>query len=136
MQPPSRHLAAAALAILAAAPVDASDHLGRDTLRGSWGSDRQCARLPLLEGGTRTAEPFEIDGDWLRHGSTWCRLLWFEPSVRENELYIAATALCGEDSVQSYGLAFHYTALPRPALTLLWNQRHTNGPLRRCAASE
>lgn len=125
-----------AILLAAAGPALASGHLNRGDVEGLWGTERQCAGRPLLDGATRRAEPFDIDGGWLRHGSTWCRLSWFTPSIRDDEIYVAATALCGEDGVQAYALAFHYSARPVPELTLIWDQELTNGPLRRCADSD
>ena len=46
-------------------------------LEGIWGSPAQCARALLVEGGSKTAEPFEIRDGWLRHGQTWCHIKLF-----------------------------------------------------------
>ncbi|WP_300515937.1 hypothetical protein [Aliiroseovarius sp.] len=100
-----------------------------DPLLGRWGTPAQCAGRPVLEGGTRLAAPFEIGPEWLRQGEVWCRLTWFDAQPQSGGLFRAARALCGEDSVRGYNLGF---VLEGEALTILWDERLVNGPLRRC----
>ena len=107
-------------------PLHAAD---RTALYGTWGTPAQCDRQPILDGGTKLAEPFEIHPGWLRHGALWCRLSWFPIQPRENGLFVGTSALCGEDSANSYRLDF---ALDRQSLTLIWNNSLINGPLARC----
>ena len=103
-------------------------------LDGIWGSPTQCARALLVEGGSKTAEPFEIRDGWLRHGQTWCALTWFPTQHRTDaSQFTPARALCGEDSQRSYGLGFLlYRAENGEQLTIIWDEALANGPLSRC----
>jgi hypothetical protein len=103
----------------------------RDAFYGTWGTPKQCARAPIKSGGTLLAKPYEISSGWLRQGDFWCRLDWGRPiEKRENGLFTAANAQCGEDSVRGYFLRMK---LSDEKLTLLWDFPVSNGPLNRCA---
>lgn len=75
------------------------------------------------------SEPFEIGPEWLRQGQLWCMLSWGPVERRENGLFSAAHARCGEDSVRQYLLG---VKLEQDELTLRWDFPVKNGPLRRC----
>lgn len=117
----------AVLFVLAASTSFADE---RERVFGTWGDARQCAREPLLEGGSVSAEPFEISADWLRHGRIWCRLNWFPIETRDGGFFTGAHAVCGEDSVAVYMLGM---VLDEERLTLRWDFRRF-GPLERCSA--
>ena len=105
-------------------------------LDGIWGSPVQCARALLVEGGSKTAEPFEIRDGWLKHGQTWCALTWF-PAQRHADggFFAAARATCGEDSQRHYGLGFRLSVSgEHDTLTIIWDEALINGPLTRCTA--
>lgn len=104
----------------------------RAHFHGTWGTPAQCAREPILSGGTVRAEPFEIDTEWLRQGAHWCRLNWFPVQRRDGRIYTSAQAQCGEDSVRGYLLRLE---LVNDDLYLRWGLRVANGPLARCPAS-
>ena len=116
-------------AVLTVLPVFADE---RRNFYGSWGTAKQCSRLPIKPGGTVLAEPFEIGSEWLRHGSLWCRLNWFPVEPRENGFFSGAFAQCGEDAVRGYLLGME---LSRGELTLRWGFPFKNGPLTRCPSS-
>lgn len=121
------------LALLIAAAGSSAASAGPDAVYGTWGTEAQCARAPLIAGGTRRAAPVVISEAWLQHGEIWCRLDWFDTEMGgAGTSYFAARALCGEDAARDYGLGVH---LDGPALTLIWNQEQIAGPLRRCAGS-
>ena len=40
-------------------------------IHGTWGTQKQCEQEPIKAGGTRLAQPFTIDAQWLRHGQLW-----------------------------------------------------------------
>lgn len=119
----------ALLLVLLAFPALADQ---RTPFYGTWGSEAQCTRAPIKPGGTVLAAPFEIDGDWLKHGEVWCLLNWFPVDARDGGLFSAARAQCGEDSLREYLLRME---LSGEALTLRWSLLLKNGPLRRCAPS-
>ena len=58
---------------------------------GVWGTEKQCARAPIIEGGTRLAEPFEITGLWLKQGAVFCGLTWGPVEKRDNGAFTSAT---------------------------------------------
>jgi len=116
----------AVLVIVFTFPVAADE---RSAFFGAWGTPKQCARAAIKPGGTVLAQPFEIDSEWLRHGTTFCRLDWFSVDVRENEVFSGAHAQCGEDSVIDYMLGMRLTD---DGLLLRWNFLTSNGPLLRC----
>ena len=101
----------------------------RTQLFGVWGTPEQCARLPLKPGGTKLAEPFEIDRDWLKHGRFGCKLTWGPVAETEDGLFTIAQAQCGEDAVQGYRVGM---VLAGEELTLRWAFPLANGPLKRC----
>lgn len=111
-------------------PAAASDDRG--VFYGTWGNEQQCARAPIKPGGTVLAEPFEIDGEWLRQGRLWCRLKWFPIETREDGVVSGAHAQCGEDSVRDYVLGFDLTD---GELRLRWDFLLSNGPFPRCPPS-
>ena len=96
---------------------------------GVWGTEKQCARAPIIEGGTRLAEPFEITGLWLKQGAVFCGLTWGPVEKRDNGAFTIANARCGEDSVQDYLLGMRFVD---EKLTLRWEISLSNGPLQRC----
>lgn len=120
------------LIICLAAPAAVAAADLREALYGTWGTERQCARAPIKPGGTVLAEPFEINGEWLRHGQVWCRLSWFPVEPREDGFFTGAHAQCGEDSVRGYFLRMN---LSGEELTLRWDFPLSNGPLTRCPNS-
>lgn len=103
----------------------------RDALFGTWGTQRQCDRVPIKPGGTVRAEPFAIGDKWLRQGQLWCRLDWGPVEARPDGLFAAAFAHCGEDGVRRYFLGL---VLAGKDLTLRWDFPISNGPLQRCPA--
>lgn len=115
-----------ALALLFTSAVGAAD---LDSLYGEWGTEMQCSRTLITPRGTRHASPFVIKRDWLQHGEVWCRLNWITEGTTTDGYYAMASALCGEDGVRSFRLSFK---LSGDLLTLSWNPRLINGPLRRC----
>lgn len=121
----------AVLITVLALPAAAETRETQNAFHGTWGSAAQCARAPLIPGGSVTAEPFEIDREWLRHGQVWCQLSWTVLQTRDTGTFTAARAQCGEDAVQDYFLRMD---LSDSKLTLRWDVFHANGPLERCSA--
>lgn len=117
------------LILLVAGPAGAGDH---DRFLGTWGTAEQCARAPIKPGGTVLAAPFEIGQLWMKQGQLWCRLDWGPVETRDEGVFTAATAQCGEDSVRGYFLGLR---LAGDELTLRWDFPHSNGPLKRCPTS-
>lgn len=100
---------------------------------GKWGTEKQCARKPIIPNGTFLAEPFEIDSEWLKHGQLWCNLTWYPVGKRENgTLFTNAHARCGEDSVRDYLMRF---TLSDNELTISWDLTTQKGQLKQCPAS-
>ena len=118
----------AAFITLLALPAHADD---RAAFYGTWGTPQQCERVPLKEGGTVLAAPFEIDDTFLKQGTIWCRLAWGPVESRGTETVTSAQAQCGEDNVRHYMLGLE---LADEALTLRWDFPLSNGPLARCTA--
>ncbi|MEM7059770.1 MAG: hypothetical protein AAF557_19465 [Pseudomonadota bacterium] len=116
----------ALLFALLALPAMADD---REIFYGTWGTDQQCARAPMIPDGTIRHEPYVIDRDWLQHRQVWCRLDWFPIQSRQDGAFTGARAQCGEDSVRDYTLRMD---LAGDALTVRWNPFWAKGPLRRC----
>lgn len=102
----------------------------RDAFLGLWGTEKQCARAPIIDGGTRLAEPFEITALWLKQGDVFCGLTWGPVEQRDTGSFTIANARCGEDSVRDYLLGMR---LVEEKLTLRWEISLSNGPLQRCA---
>lgn len=121
--------ALAAVFFLISSAATATDE--RETLYGVWGTAAQCARAPIISGGTVLSEPYEISSEWLRHGRIWCRLTWFPTEAREDGFFTGARAQCGEDSVRDYMLGM---VVSGENLTLRWDFRLV-GPLARCSDS-
>ena len=111
---------------LLAAPVAADE---RAVFYGTWGTAEQCSRAPIKPGGSVRAEPFVIDGEWLRQGWFWCSLAWGPMERRANGYFTGAHARCNEDDVRGYFLGL---ILSGDHLTLRWDFPHSNGPLVRC----
>lgn len=101
----------------------------RAVLYGEWGSSAQCARALITPKGTKLAEPFSIQSEWLAHGDSWCRLTWGTVAHKPDGLFAVAHALCGEDSALGYTINFR---LSGDELNLSWNLWHKVGPLMRC----
>lgn len=118
-----------AAALCWAGPAGAVPLPEHEPLYGTWGTEAQCARALLLPGGTKLAEPVQIDADWLRQGQLWCRLAWFPVSQRPDGLFTGAFAQCGEDAVRDYRLGLF---LENDMLTLRWTLTYAQGPLHRC----
>ncbi|MEM8795847.1 MAG: hypothetical protein AAGE61_09800 [Pseudomonadota bacterium] len=118
------------LGVTASFPANAED--GHKTFYGTWGTEKQCAREPIKEGGTVLSEPFEIDREWLRQGTFFCRLNWGPIEKRQDGVFTGANAQCGEDSVRGYFLGF---VLSNDQLTVRWDFPQSNGPLDRCPAT-
>ena len=117
------------LLVIFSLPAQASDY---DAFFGTWGTEAQCARLPLKSGGTVLAEPYKIGRLWLRQGQLWCALRWGPVETRGNGSFTAANAQCGEDSVRDYFIGMHLTG---DELTLRWEFPNKSGPLKRCPGS-
>lgn len=101
----------------------------RRAVYGTWGTQKQCAREPIKPGGKVVAEPFEINAEWLRHGSVWFQLNWFPAEQRATGGFTGAPARCGEDSLRSYHLGMEKSGR---TLMLRWGVFRSNGPLVRC----
>ena len=101
----------------------------RERFFGTWGTAKQCSRLPIKPGGTVLATPVEISEEWLKQGNLWCRLNWFPIETRETGYFSGARAQCGEDSIRDYLLG---VVLSDEKLTLRWDLLRKNGPLARC----
>lgn len=113
-------------AFLTSFPVAASE---REEFFGTWGTARQCSGEPIKPGGTVLAAPFEITYGWIKHRQLWCRLSWYPVEQRENGIFTAADAICGEDTPRSYLLRMDRSG---DQLTLRWSLTRSNGPLTRC----
>ncbi len=118
-----------ALLTLFAAPATADQ---RQAFYGTWGTAQQCARDPIMTGGTVLAEPFKINSDGVRQGPIWCSLKWFPMQTRKDDLFTAAIAQCGEDGIRDFFLRMK---LSGGELTLIWSMLRSNGPLARCPGS-
>lgn len=119
--------------LLVIAPASAQSERGLDLVFGTWGTQNQCDHDPIKAGGTLLAQPFEFSGDWLRHGSVWCHLKWFDPDIRENGIFVVSKATCGEDARRRYNLGILLDNSVEPVeLTLFWDEDVINGPLLRC----
>ncbi|MEO1456818.1 MAG: hypothetical protein AAFV49_04505 [Pseudomonadota bacterium] len=118
-----------ALVLLLALPAGAGE---RDAFYGTWGTEKQCAGEPITPRGTVPAAPYVIGPDWLRHGRTWCRLAWYPLQPREDGMFTAAEAQCGEDSVRDYFLRMERVG---ETLILRWDFLLTTGPMRQCPDS-
>lgn len=88
--------------ILLASPTAASDKYAE--FYGTWGTSNQCAKAPIIAGGTQLAAPFKIGPEWLQHGQIYCSLTWGPVSDRDDGRFTIATAKCGEDAVRGYTL--------------------------------
>jgi len=104
----------------------------RSALYGTWGTEKQCTRAPVVPGSLVQSEPFEINSQWLRRGVIWCRLAWFPIEKRENGFFTGANALCGEDTLRSYLLSI---TLAEDELSILWEFPNKYGPLKMCKGS-
>jgi len=126
-----RILTGATLYLAAVAdPAGAQEAPGR--LKGAWGTGAQCERALIQPGGTVRADPVELDETWLRQGAMWCSLTWFELQPQDGGFYVAAQALCGEDSQRAWRLGLSYRYEMAEQLTLIWDDQLVNGPLGRC----
>lgn len=101
----------------------------RETLYGTWGTDKQCSGAPIVPGSLVQSEPFEINSQWLRRGVIWCKLSWFPVEDRQDGFFTGANAICGEDTVQKYILSM---TLAKDELTILWGHSNKKGPLKLC----
>lgn len=101
----------------------------RETLYGTWGTEKQCARAPVVPGSLVASEPFVINSQWLKRGVIWCKLSWFPVEDREDGFFTGANALCGEDTLQSYILSM---TRAKDELTILWGLANKKGPLKLC----
>lgn len=105
----------------------------RETLYGTWGTEKQCARAPLKPGSLVQSEPFIINSQWIRRGVIWCQLSWFPVEKRGNGFFTGASALCGEDTVQRYNLSM---TLIGDELSIVWGFPNKHGPLKMCSPSQ
>ncbi|MEL6767156.1 MAG: hypothetical protein AAFP17_08250 [Pseudomonadota bacterium] len=119
----------ALVAAFLAFPVAADE---REAFYGSWGTAKQCTRAPIKPGGTVLAAPVEIGPEWLRQGGIWCRLTWYPLERRDDGLFTAAQAQCGEDTVRDYFLRMERSG---DALKLRWGFAVASGPLALCPSS-
>ncbi len=120
------------ITLLSTLPATASANEARVALYGTWGTDAQCERKPIQEGGTVLAEPFKINARWLIQGWHACSLKWGPTDIRENGIFTGAHAQCGEDSVRGYFIGM---TLSGEQLTLRWDFPISKGPLKRCPQS-
>lgn len=111
-------------------PANAEDW--RTAFYGKWGTPAQCAGELIKPGGSVKFEPFEIDDQWIKHGQLWCQIEWGPLERRENELFTAVSAKCGEDAVYGYLLGMKQS---EETLMLRWTLTWSNGPLQRCPIS-
>jgi hypothetical protein len=102
-------------------------------LAGEWGTEAQCAGALILPGGTRRAASVRISAGWLQQGETWCALNWYRPQAQQHGFYVAAEAVCGEDSQRAWHLGFAYREGNAEHLMLFWDEDLVNGPLNRCS---
>lgn len=105
----------------------------REALYGTWGTEKQCARAPVVPGSLVQSEPFEINSQWLKRGVIWCKLSWFPVEDRQNGFYTGANAICGEDTIQRYILNMDFS---NDELTILWRFSNKYGPLKLCSVSQ
>lgn len=105
----------------------------RETLYGTWGTEKQCARAPLKPGSLVQSEPFIINSQWIRRGVIWCQLIWFPVEKRENGFFTGASALCGEDTVQRYNLSM---TLIEDELSIVRGFPNKHGPLKMYSPSQ
>jgi len=104
----------------------------RAALYGTWGTEKQCARAPVVPGSLVESEPFTINSQWLKRGVIWCKLAWFSIEKREDGFFTGANALCGEDIPRRYLLSM---TLSNEELTILWDFPNKHGPLKMCKGS-
>lgn len=97
---------------------------------GVWGTAKQCNREPIIDGGTRLAEPIEINANWLRQGDIWCQLTWFPVEHRSTQLFTGAFVRCGEDAVRDYLVRMF---LKDQQLSLSWDLSAKGDQLERCS---
>lgn len=107
-------------------PVFADEH---ETLYGTWGTEKQCARAPVVPGSLVESEPFIINSQWLRRGVIWCKLSWFPVEKKPDGFFTGASAVCGEDTVVRYLLSMRKSG---DELTILWDFPNKHGPLKMC----
>lgn len=100
-----------------------------EPLLGIWGTAAQCSGALITPEGTFRASPFTISPSWLSQGGISCQLSWFPMQQRDNGLFVAANAICGEDSARTFRIDF---LLDDQNLTLFWDETLQNGPLHRC----
>ncbi len=104
----------------------------REVLYGTWGTEKQCARAPVVPGSLVQSEPFAINSQWLKRGVIWCKLTWLPIEKRGDGIFTGANALCGEDTVRNYLLNM---TLSGEELTIVWDFPNKYGPLKQCSAS-
>lgn len=125
---------AIALVSLLALPLSSAFAEDRRPFYGSWGDEKQCARQPIIEGGTFLAKPFEINSEWLKHGQLYCSLTWNPVGKRDNGTsFTSAWARCGEDSVRGYSMRFILNE--KDEMTISWDLTTVKGPLMQCPSS-
>jgi len=104
----------------------------REALYGTWGTEKQCARAPVIPGSLVESEPFTINSQWIKRGVIWCKLTWLPIEKRQDGFFTAASALCGEDTVIRYLLSM---TLEDDELSILWNFPNKHGPLKMCKST-
>ena len=105
----------------------------REKLYGTWGTEKQCARAPVVPGSLVESEPFVINSEWVKRGVIWCKLSWFPVEDKQDGFFTGANALCGEDTIQNYILSM---TLAKDELTILWGHSNKKGPLKLCTAAQ
>lgn len=105
----------------------------RKALYGTWGTEKQCSRAPVVPGSLVESEPFLINSQWIKRGVIWCKLSWFPIENREDGFFTGANAVCGEDTLRRYTLSM---TLAKDELTILWDFPNKHGPLKLCKGSE
>ncbi len=127
-----KHNAIIIVSLLAVSSVSATGNSSAATdnpLLGTWGTDAQCSRALILATGTKRAAPFDIQSEWLQNGDVWCRMGWSMQTQTQTGVIAEAWALCGEDDVRRHHLGLK---LDGQLLSLVWNFKIKNGPLKRC----
>ena len=117
------------LPVLSTASASASPASEHNRFFDRWGTAKQCARQPIIPGGSVLAEPFNISRQWLQQGRIWCQLKWGPVETRGDGYFSGASAQCGEDAARGYFIGM---ALVDDKLTMRWDFPVSNGPLERC----
>ena len=101
----------------------------REVLYGTWGTEKQCSRAPVVPGSLVESEPFIINSQWVKRGVIWCKLSWFPIEKTNDGMFTGASAVCGEDTVVRYLLSMR---LSGEELSIVWGFPNKHGPLKMC----